>query len=122
MVLVTSNKVRQLLVITFVGEVKPSHFTDAIKDLPMLLADLKPGFTLLADLTPLRSMSEDCAAQIANVMDLCDESGVKRIIRIIPDPSKDIGLGILSRFHYHQKPRMILCKTLAEAAKHLGTS
>ena len=119
MVLITSNKAKQLLMITFIGAVTPSHFTASLKDLPTLLSDLKPGFSLMADLTELRSMSEDCASQIANVMDLCDKSGIKRIIRIIPDPSKDIGLGILSRFHYHHKPRMILCQNLAEAANHL---
>ena len=119
MVLITSNKAKQLLVITFIGSVTPSHFTSSLKELPTLLSDLKPGFCLLADLTALRSMSEDCAPQIANVMDLCDRSEVKRIVRIIPDPSKDIGLGILSRFHYHHKPRMILCQNFAEAAKHL---
>ena len=119
MVLITSNKARQLIVITFIGAVTPSHFDASLKDLPALLSELKPGFTLLVDLTALRSMSEDCAPQVANVMDLCDRSAVKRIIRIIPDPSKDIGLGILSRFHYHHKPRMILCKSLAEAAKQL---
>ncbi|HUS35089.1 MAG TPA: hypothetical protein VM680_07020 [Verrucomicrobiae bacterium] len=119
MVLITSNKSTQLLLITFIGDVTPSQFAEATKSLPSLLSDLKPGFSLLADLTPLRSMTEDCASQITDVMDLCDQSGVKRIIRVIPDPSKDIGLGILSRFHYTHKPRMILCESLAEAANHL---
>jgi hypothetical protein len=45
--------------------------------------------------------------------------GVKLIIRVIPDPSKDIGFGILSRFHYPNKPRTVICETLSEAAKHL---
>lgn len=121
MVIITSNKSKQLLVTTFVGEVLPSHFTAVTEDLRTLLSDLQPGFSLLADLTHLRSMSEDCAPQIADVMDLCDQKGVRKIIRIIPDPARDIGFTILSRFHYTHKPRMILCKTLAEAADHLAT-
>ena len=122
MVLVTSNKARQSLVVTFIDEVSPAHFTKAIEDLPSLLSYLKPSFSLLVDLTSLTLMSEDCAPEITEVMDLCDRAGVKRIIRVIPDPAKDIGLGILSRFHYRHKPRMIRCETLAEAAKHLVDS
>jgi hypothetical protein len=120
MVLVTSNKTRQLLVITFVAEVLPTHFTDVSADIRSLLSDLQPGFSLLVDLTYLRTMSEECAPQISDVMDLCDEKGVGRVIRIIPDPAKDIGLTILSRFHYPHKPRMILCESFSEAAKHLS--
>lgn len=122
MVLTSVNKRKQLLVITFVGRVEASHIIEQQQDVAALTAELEPGFHVLADLTPLESMSVDCAPEIARVMEMCGEKGVKLIVRVIPDPAKDIGLTILSRFHYHNKPRMVVCETLAEAGEHLGLS
>jgi hypothetical protein len=65
-------------------------------------------------------MSLDCAPEIAKVMDLCAKAGVQLIVRVIPDPAKDIGFTILTRFHYPNKPRALTCQTLAEAAHHLA--
>jgi anti-anti-sigma regulatory factor len=120
MILTSLNKPKQLLIITFVGRIEASHVAEQHRDVLALTAELEPGFRLLADLTPLESMSADCAPGIAKVMEVCGEKGVKLIVRVIPDSTKDIGLTILSRFHYHAKPRMIVCATLAEAGKHLG--
>ena len=121
MILLASNPPKRLRFITFIGDVIPSDFDVSIQDLPGLIDDIKPGFRLVADLTYLKSMSPDCAPQISHVMDLCDQNGVEQIIRVIPDPSKDIGLTILSRFHYTHNPRMVLCRAFPEAAKHLAS-
>jgi hypothetical protein len=53
-------------------------------------------------------------------MDLIDQRGVGLIVRVIPDPSKDIGLSILTIFHYPRQPRIITCNTLAEAIQQLA--
>jgi hypothetical protein len=42
------------------------------------------------------------------------------VVRVIPDPQKDIGLNILSLFHYRRRVRIVTCKTLAEAMKALA--
>lgn len=119
MVLVSVNKGKQLLIITFAGQVTAEQIHESFDDVAALISDLAPGFAALADLTSLESMSDDCAPGIAKFMDLCAQKGVKRIVRVIPDPTKDIGLTILSRFHYPNKPRMVICKTLAEAGELL---
>jgi len=41
-------------------------------------------------------------------------------VRVIPDASKDIGLDILSIFHYRHRPRVVTCKNMAEAFKKLS--
>jgi len=120
MVLVTSNKIKQLLFFTFAGRVEVDQILQSHNDTATIIADLAPGFRVLADLTSLDSMSVDCAPEIAKIMELCAKGGVKLIVRIIPDPSKDIGFSILSRFHYRTKPRTIVCQTLSEAEKHLS--
>jgi len=120
MVIASANKRKQLLVITFAGRVEAEQIVEQAKDVAALIEDWEPGFRVLADLTPLESMSVDCAPEIAKVMDLCAAKGVKLIVRVIPDPAKDIGFTILSRFHYHDKARMVVCGTLPEAGTHLG--
>jgi len=41
-------------------------------------------------------------------------------VRVIPDSNKDIGLNILSLFHYRHQPQVVTCKNMAEAARALG--
>ena len=41
--------------------------------------------------------------------------GVAEVVRVIPDPQKDIGLNILSVFHYSRRVRIVTCESLAEA-------
>jgi hypothetical protein len=53
-------------------------------------------------------------------MDLFDQRGVNLIVRVIPDASKDIGLNILTAFHYSHQPRVITCQSLAEALHQLS--
>jgi len=53
-------------------------------------------------------------------MDLINQRGVSLIVRVIPDPAKDIGLNILTIFHYPRQPRIITCQKLAEAIQQLA--
>jgi hypothetical protein len=53
-------------------------------------------------------------------MELADRSSVGLLVRVIPDPSKDIGVDILTIFHYRHHPQVVTCKNLAEAVKKLS--
>src|SRR4051812_42865170 len=80
---------------------------------------LKPGFRLLTDLTALEVMDVACAPYIRAIMDLLDRHGIGVVVRVIPDPSKDIGMNIMSLFHYRRGVRFVTCETLAEAMEAL---
>jgi hypothetical protein len=84
-----------------------------------LLADLPTGFKMLVDLDRLESMDTDCVDELGKIMELLDQRGLEQVVRVIPDPAKDIGLNILARFHYHNNPRITNCETMIEAAKLL---
>jgi hypothetical protein len=43
-------------------------------------------------------------------------------VRVIPDPHRDIGLKIMSIFHYAGDVQIITCQSLAEAEEILGST
>jgi hypothetical protein len=120
MFLATVNKPQQLLHLSFIGEVRVEELTRSRDEVAALIAELKPGFRLLTDFGRLDSMGLDCASEIGKVMELCDQKGVELIVRVIPDPTKDIGMGILTLFHYPHRPRSVTSDSMVEAAQLLS--
>jgi hypothetical protein len=64
--------------------------------------------------------SRQSAVYIASVMDLCMTRQVEHVVRVIPNPQKDIGLNIMSYFHFGSKIRVTNCENLADAMRRLG--
>jgi hypothetical protein len=119
MFLATTNKTKRLLHLSYIGRVQPEELASGLDDLKLLLADLTPGFRVLVDLSRLESMSLDCVPEIGRGMEILDKRGVELVVRVIPDPSKDIGLNILMHFHYKQWPRVVVCDNMIEAGRIL---
>lgn len=120
MVLATVNKARRLLCLSYIGQVRAEELARGAEDIQSFLAELAPGFRLLVDLSGLDSMGPDCLAEIGRVMELLDQGGVSLVVRVIPNPAKDIGLNILAIFHYPHQPQIITCGSLTEAGRHLA--
>ena len=76
---------------------------------------LPPGFRVLADFRWLDSMDSEAARHIADIMDALAEKEVASVTRVMPDPHKDIGLNILSHFHYGPEIQITTFTTLADA-------
>jgi hypothetical protein len=119
MVLITINKVKRLLYLNYIGHVKASELKEERCSGKALLAELPAGIKVLADLSRLESMDAESTVEIGKMMEMCDEKGVEIVVRVIPDPSKDIGFSILSMFHYKKRIRSVTCETLDEAGKAL---
>jgi hypothetical protein len=84
-----------------------------------LLPQMRQGFTFLADLSNLESMELDCAPYITKIMDVCNVAGIGTVVRIIPDPRKDIGFNILSIIHYRRGVHVLTFQNSAEAERAL---
>ncbi len=110
------DSAQQVLRVKFGGRVEPAEAKACSDKIRLLLSKLEPGFVLLSDLSELDSMEVDCLPFIDEVMDACNRRGVKKVVRIIPDPHKDIGFGIMSLFHYGHQVRVVTV-TSAEAGK-----
>ena len=114
------DKPANLLAISYSGSIGPKEIMRCEEQAKSLLKDLTSGFRLLTDLTELESMDLDCLPSIKRMMDFSNKNGVDMVVRVIPDPKKDIGLNILSLFHYEKRVRIVTCKTLKEASAVLS--
>jgi len=111
---------KRLLVISAVQRVTAAEAKLAAQRVRELLQDVAPGFRVLADFRWLDSMDSASARHIAEIMDVLTERGVGSVTRVIPNPHKDIGLNILSQFHYGPEVRIATFETLADAMRSLA--
>jgi hypothetical protein len=117
---VAADPSRNLVELKFAGRVAPAELESGMLRVEAALQTLKPGFCLLTDLSELSDMAWECRPFIDAVMDKLSQYGIGKVVRVIPDPGKDIGFGIMSLFHYREDVRVVTCETLAEAHEALA--
>ncbi len=120
MIKVETDVERALLSVIYCGHVTAEEFGPALGEIEAGLAKLEPGFRLLTDLGGLEAMDYACAPLIDQAMDMINARGVSTVVRIVPDPKKDIGFRVMSYFHYGPQVNIITCETLEEAQRALG--
>jgi anti-anti-sigma regulatory factor len=108
-----------LVRVDFAGHVSAAEAKAGATEVERRLPQLRAGFSVLVDLTDLQSMDLDCVPHLAKIMDLFKAHGVGLVVRVDPDPAKDIGFNILSVIHYRGKVPVVVCNTIAEAARAL---
>jgi hypothetical protein len=113
------DRSKRLVVISAAQHVTAEQAKQTVQHLRELLADVAPGFRVVADFRSLESMDSAVARYVAEMMDALAEKKVASVTRIIPDPHKDIGLNILSQFHYGPEIAIATFDTLANALQSL---
>jgi hypothetical protein len=108
---------RNLIEVGYRGHVTTVEAKAMSEEVMVLLPKMSRGFTFLADLSNLESMDLDCAPYITKVMDACNASGIGTVVRIIPDPRKDIGFNILSIIHYGRGVHVLTFRDASEAQR-----
>ena len=107
---------RQLLKITVAGDITPEGVMASVESVRSLLTHVEPGFRVFANLSGLLSMPTTTAPYIGQIMDSCAEKGVGLVVHLLPpEPSKDIGFAIMSRFHYGPGIPIVTVATMEEA-------
>ena len=114
------DRSKRLLVISAAQKVTADDAKMVAKRIRELLEDVAPGFRVLADFRGLQSMDSGAARHIAEIMDALAEKGVASVTRVMPDPHKDIGLNILSQFHYGPEITITTFETLADAVQSIA--
>jgi hypothetical protein len=108
------------LTIGYAGHVGPDEIRRCAEEVQLALTKMQPGFRLLVDLTELQSMDVSCSPLIGGIMEMCNAGGIAEVVRIIPDPTRDIGLQIMSLFHYRSDVRILTYASMAEAIAALA--
>jgi anti-anti-sigma regulatory factor len=116
------DRSKRLLVISAAQTVTAEEAKMAAQRIREVLQDVAPGFRVLADFRGLQSMDSAAAPHIAKMMDALAEKEVASVTRVIPDPSKDIGLNILSQFHYGPDVTLTTFETLADAVQSIAAN
>ena len=114
------DRSKRLLVISAARKVTAEEANTAAQRIREVLQDVAPGFRVLADFRWLESMDSAAAPHIAEIMDALAEKNVASVMRVMPDPHKDIGLNILSQFHYGPEVAITTFETLADAIQSLA--
>jgi anti-anti-sigma regulatory factor len=114
------DRSKRLLVISAAQTVTAEEAKMAAQRIREVLQDVAPGFHVLADFRGLQSMDSAAAPHIAKMMDALAEKEVASVTRVIPDPRKDIGLNILSQFHYGPDVTLTTFETLADAVQSIA--
>jgi len=121
MILADADKSGRMLTMSFSQNVGVEEMKASVKRVKDLMAGMEPGFRMLTDLTNMESMDEACAPYLGEIMDLCKARGLKKVARVIPDPRKDIGFVLISRFHYGPTVIWSTHENLADAIQNLST-
>ena len=117
---IATDEGRNVIRIRFHGNVTATAMQGALTDMNEPLRCVQAGFTVLTDLSDLETMELDCVDSLTRMMDNFKASGVGTVVRVIPDPAKDIGFNILSMTHYRRGVKVITCETLAEAERAMA--
>ena len=114
------DRSKRLLVISAAQRVTAEQAKQAAKQVRELLQDVAPGLRVLADFRWLESMDSGTARHVADMMDALTGKQVASVTRVISDPHKDIGLNILSQFHYGPEIQITTFERLADAVQSLA--
>jgi hypothetical protein len=120
MFVLEADTTKQLLVLSFAGKVTLDESRETVARIRDKLEEMSPGFVALVDFRWLESMSPAAAPFVAEIMDLFVGRKVSAVVRVMPEPHLDIGLNILSPFHYGPDVRLMTFQTLADAIQALA--
>jgi hypothetical protein len=116
---VESDRSKRLLVISAAGRVTKKEVESVALRVRETMKEVTPGFRVLTDFRWLDRMEPAAAAHLAEIMDVLAAKDVAAVVRVVPDPHKDIGLNILSQFHYGPQIKLVTFESLAEALSAL---
>lgn len=113
------DRSKRLLVISAAGRVTKREVESVALRIREMVKEVTPGFRVLTDFRWLERMDLTAAVPLAEIMDALAEKDVAAVVRVVPDPQKDIGLNILSQFHYGPQIKLATFESLAEALSAL---
>ena len=109
------DKKRNTVVIEFSGKIDAAQGKEYLPKIPAIIPKNGKGFNLLVDASKVESIDPKLKDTVTQAMDIFNKQGVKKVIRVIPDPHQDIGFNILSVFHYSKDVKIVTVESRDEA-------
>ena len=117
---IETSDTERLIKLSWLGRVDLDEMRRCAEEIRVTTSKMRPGFRVLVDMTELESMDYAGAPYIGSIMDLCVAKQVEHVVRVIPNPHKDIGMNIMSYLRYGSKVRVTICENLADAMQQLA--
>jgi hypothetical protein len=114
MIKLSHDEKRNRVTLTYEGNVDVGEAEDLYLRLQALMPKCRRGFKALADLSSADTIEKETLPVFRKVMDLLNQHGISEVIRVVPDPEKDIGFNILSVFHYDKDVKVHTCQSLEQ--------
>lgn len=108
------------LVITFQNDLSRQDAEQLYSYVHKNIAKLKKGFHVIGDMSGLERMDRGARLFIEQLMDLLNNHGVSKVVRILSDKNEDFGFNIMSLFHYSKGVTIHTFRSYQEAKKHLS--
>jgi hypothetical protein len=117
---IETSESERLLKLSWLGHVDLDEMRRCAEEIRVRTSQMQPGFRVLVDMTDLESMDYAGSPYIGSIMDLCVAKQVEHVVRVIPNPRKDIGMNIMSYLRYGSKVKVTICENLADAMEQLA--
>ena len=119
MILCNVDESGEVLTMSYGQHVSAEDMKRCLGTVRDLMDQLKSGFFFVTDLSNLESMEASCAPDLGAIMELCSAKGISAVLRVVPDPGKDIGFDLISQFHCNPPVKTVIHESLAGAIKSL---
>lgn len=111
-----------VVIIEFSGDVDVAQAESAFANLVKIIPERETKFALLADFMKVETMMPAVKFEIEKAMDIFYSRGVKKIVRVLPDPAMVIGFNIMTVQHYPNHPKVVTYSSRTEAEAYLELS
>ena len=78
-----ADRGKNCLYVTLVGFFNLEAAERAIAEISSELRELRPGFTVISDISKVKTSSEEVAARVEDLFKQIDRSGVSRVFRVV---------------------------------------
>ena len=122
MTFVYADDSRNLLHLILVGKLDEAAAQECLCAVERSLVTLRDGFQILTDLRDLKEVDSDAVPVIDALMTLCNNRGVRKVVRVVREATGNHGFMIMSAFHYNHDVRFVTCDSLENARRLSGST
>ena len=108
------------VIMELAGKIDALQMERFISEIQKVIPKHGKGFRILTDLSGVQEVALEAREPIKKLMDFLDDQGVTEILRVIADPAQDIGLNIMSLFHYSKEVKFFTFQSREEAQSRLS--